>query len=221
MELLELAGYKSSYIHMTDLVDHFFPPVGKKSGEPEYNDFNFWKDPLPNVDIPIPSPPTSPLIRPDSRGSRTSMIRSFAGSFANRSRSGTGSSTAPVMMEPNHSRSLPDLPHLPSSVESDNMSIRSAPRELEHERRRTTSLYDGNGNMDIAEDDRGMDDKDEDYVSPGDGSPDEDEGDDGFDEDRALEDEDDIGDPADMDLEEFAEQDPLARSLDLKSTPYL
>ncbi|KAL3234849.1 hypothetical protein RNJ44_02637 [Nakaseomyces bracarensis] len=27
MELLELAGYKSSYIHINELVDHFFPPV--------------------------------------------------------------------------------------------------------------------------------------------------------------------------------------------------
>ena len=29
MELLELAGYKSSYIHINELVDHFFPPVKK------------------------------------------------------------------------------------------------------------------------------------------------------------------------------------------------
>ena len=27
MELLELAGYKSSYLHINELVDHFFPPV--------------------------------------------------------------------------------------------------------------------------------------------------------------------------------------------------
>ncbi|QID87302.1 phosphatidate phosphatase pah1 [Saccharomyces pastorianus] len=27
MELLELAGYRSSYIHINELVDHFFPPV--------------------------------------------------------------------------------------------------------------------------------------------------------------------------------------------------
>lgn len=29
MELLELAGYRSSYIHINELVDHFFPPVKK------------------------------------------------------------------------------------------------------------------------------------------------------------------------------------------------
>lgn len=31
MELLELAGYRSSYIHINELVDHFFPPVSLDS----------------------------------------------------------------------------------------------------------------------------------------------------------------------------------------------
>ncbi|KAM6496107.1 LNS2 (Lipin/Ned1/Smp2) domain containing protein [Amanita muscaria] len=44
MELLELAGYKSSYIHMTDLVDQMFPPINKK-WMPEYTDFNYWRTP--------------------------------------------------------------------------------------------------------------------------------------------------------------------------------
>lgn len=35
MELLELAGYKSSYVHIGELVDHFFPPLR------QVNDFNF------------------------------------------------------------------------------------------------------------------------------------------------------------------------------------
>lgn len=39
MELLELAGYKSSYVHINELVDHFFPPVVSLD-----SDFNF-KDP--------------------------------------------------------------------------------------------------------------------------------------------------------------------------------
>ncbi|KPV78142.1 uncharacterized protein RHOBADRAFT_32780, partial [Rhodotorula graminis WP1] len=46
MELLELAGYKSSYIHMTDLVDQMFPPINR-SAAPEYTDFNYWRAPLP------------------------------------------------------------------------------------------------------------------------------------------------------------------------------
>ncbi|CAH7689055.1 Lipin/Ned1/Smp2-domain-containing protein [Phakopsora pachyrhizi] len=43
MELLELTGYKSSYIHMTDLVDQMFPPINTSSATPEYTDFNYWR----------------------------------------------------------------------------------------------------------------------------------------------------------------------------------
>src|SRR5271170_7522498 len=50
MELLELAGYKSSYIHMSDLVDHFFPPVRSGLGvDEEYTDIRYWKIPLPEL----------------------------------------------------------------------------------------------------------------------------------------------------------------------------
>ncbi|RLV96097.1 Phosphatidic acid phosphohydrolase 1 [Spathaspora sp. JA1] len=40
MELLELAGYKSSYLHIRELVDHFFPPVKEYSS---WNTFG-WND---------------------------------------------------------------------------------------------------------------------------------------------------------------------------------
>lgn len=50
MELLELAGYKSSYIHMSDLVDHFFPPVRAGLGVDEaYTDLRYWSLPLPEL----------------------------------------------------------------------------------------------------------------------------------------------------------------------------
>jgi phosphatidate phosphatase LPIN len=50
MELLELAGYKSSYIHMSDLVDHFFPPVRAGLGIDEaYTDLRYWSLPLPEI----------------------------------------------------------------------------------------------------------------------------------------------------------------------------
>ena len=50
MELLELAGYKSSYIHMSDLVDHFFPPIRAGSGiNEEFNDVRYWKLPLAEI----------------------------------------------------------------------------------------------------------------------------------------------------------------------------
>ncbi|KAJ1308894.1 hypothetical protein OPQ81_004581 [Rhizoctonia solani] len=60
MELLELAGYKSSYIHMTDLVDQMFPPVHRRWA-PEYTDFNFWRTPLPEIELPDLSPPSPAL----------------------------------------------------------------------------------------------------------------------------------------------------------------
>ncbi|CEH13984.1 Protein involved in plasmid maintenance/nuclear protein involved in lipid metabolism [Ceraceosorus bombacis] len=71
MELLELAGYKSSYIHMTDLVDQMFPPITVKSEaaaiKPEYNDFNFWRPSLSTFELPpddelMPTPPVSPAL---------------------------------------------------------------------------------------------------------------------------------------------------------------
>ncbi|KAK9477647.1 Lipin/Ned1/Smp2-domain-containing protein [Lipomyces japonicus] len=50
MELLELAGYKSSYVHMTDLVDHFFPPVSTQLGDERYTDTNFWREPVLEIE---------------------------------------------------------------------------------------------------------------------------------------------------------------------------
>ncbi|CUM66350.1 uncharacterized protein PRCAT00004013001 [Priceomyces carsonii] len=42
MELLELAGYKSSYLHIGELVDHFFPPIREVSSlSSNWNDNQF------------------------------------------------------------------------------------------------------------------------------------------------------------------------------------
>lgn len=87
MELLELAGYKSSYIHMTDLVDQMFPPITAKSvkgnaGKPEFNDFNFWRSELGEFDLPpddelihtpVPSSPVSPALSARSVRSTKSL----------------------------------------------------------------------------------------------------------------------------------------------------
>lgn len=53
MELLQFAGYKSSYLSMNDLVDHFFPPVGEevKKNESDFTDFTFWKPQIPDIDF--------------------------------------------------------------------------------------------------------------------------------------------------------------------------
>ena len=88
LELLELAGYKSSYvvfqrssyqflsgrryIHMTNLVDQMFPPIHKK-WTPEYTDFNFWRTPIPDIPLPDLTPP-SPALSARSDGSTRSTL---------------------------------------------------------------------------------------------------------------------------------------------------
>ena len=46
LDLLTLNKYKSSYVTMREVVDHFFPPVGLLviGGGEEYTDFNYWRD---------------------------------------------------------------------------------------------------------------------------------------------------------------------------------
>ncbi|CDH49213.1 lns2-domain-containing protein [Lichtheimia corymbifera JMRC:FSU:9682] len=64
LELLQ--GFKSSYLHLNDLVDQIFPPINKVVSE-EFSDYNFWKAPLPDIDLPElgePAAPTSPKPKP-------------------------------------------------------------------------------------------------------------------------------------------------------------
>ncbi|EIW76338.1 LNS2-domain-containing protein [Coniophora puteana RWD-64-598 SS2] len=81
MELLELAGYKSSYIHMTDLVDQMFPPIHRKWAA-EFTDFNYWKPaiqdfPLPDLVLAPPSPALS--ARSDTSNQSTlARLRNFS-----------------------------------------------------------------------------------------------------------------------------------------------
>lgn len=51
LDLLCLTKYKSSYVNMRDLVDHFFPPVDRVKGVvEEFTDFNFWREGVADVD---------------------------------------------------------------------------------------------------------------------------------------------------------------------------
>lgn len=52
LDLLSLNKYKSSYVSMRELVDHFFPPVGLlvQGGGEEFTDFTYWRDPPPNLE---------------------------------------------------------------------------------------------------------------------------------------------------------------------------
>lgn len=52
MKFLELTGYRSNYISMNDLVDHFFPPQSMSLFQTrhfEFIDTLFWRNPLPNI----------------------------------------------------------------------------------------------------------------------------------------------------------------------------
>ncbi|KAL4948066.1 Lipin/Ned1/Smp2-domain-containing protein [Aspergillus filifer] len=46
LDLLSLNKYKSSYVSMRELVDHFFPPTSLlvQAGGEEYTDFTYWRD---------------------------------------------------------------------------------------------------------------------------------------------------------------------------------
>ncbi|KAI9805842.1 MAG: hypothetical protein M1825_000456 [Sarcosagium campestre] len=46
LDLLSLNKYRSSYVSIREIVDHFFPPVGLlvTGGGEDFTDFNFWRD---------------------------------------------------------------------------------------------------------------------------------------------------------------------------------
>ncbi|KAF8274415.1 Lipin/Ned1/Smp2-domain-containing protein [Lactarius quietus] len=97
MELLDLVGHKSDYIHMTDLVDQMFPPITRK-WDNEFTDSNFWKAPLADFPLPDLTPP-SPALSARSDSSNKSAFARLR-NFSLRSK---GSS---------HSRSFAHRPHL-------------------------------------------------------------------------------------------------------------
>lgn len=87
LELLELAGYTSTYIAMANLVDETFPPVNRSS-QPAFNDFNYWRPALPEVELPDLTPqPVSPALSARSDSSRMSVFRvgALAGALSKRS----------------------------------------------------------------------------------------------------------------------------------------
>ncbi|KAF8580581.1 LNS2-domain-containing protein [Ramaria rubella] len=103
MELLELAGYKSSYIHMTDIVDQMFPPVNRKWA-PEYTDFNYWRVPVKEYELPEgltvpPSPSLSASARSDTSSQTTlSRLRQFSLGRSSRAPSpGNSISSSPAL----------------------------------------------------------------------------------------------------------------------------
>lgn len=52
LDLLSFNKYKSTYVTMREIVDHFFPPVGLlvAIGGEDYTDFNYWRDTPAGID---------------------------------------------------------------------------------------------------------------------------------------------------------------------------
>ena len=52
LDLLTLNKYKSSYVTMREVVDHFFPPIGLlvTGGGEDFTDFNYWREAPLNID---------------------------------------------------------------------------------------------------------------------------------------------------------------------------
>ncbi|KAH8922455.1 LNS2-domain-containing protein [Atractiella rhizophila] len=215
MELLALAGYKSTYIHMTDLVDQMFPPIAKRETNYEFSDLNFWRTPPPSIDLPpeldIQSPPSPALsARSDSR---LSYIR-IPGIGLGRSDSKASTKTAEPTLERRRSRTTPSSPHL-SAIISEQTDIPYSPLPIpEHPH----DMHSGTDSMPGSL--PGSPDDDDHYVRSltdaqkyrknimGEGEPEEaDEGE----EEEEEEEEEEI--PPDEDIE--------AEDMDFSSVPYL
>lgn len=126
---LELVtGFTSSYIDLSDLVDQIFPPINKAVNE-EYNDFNYWKAPMLDIDIPeleeegpIPTSPKPKPIKPDPNAlpkesvvaytpePKRGLLRSFT------SRSSKSNMTASVKSSPSRSPSISSITSNMSSI---------------------------------------------------------------------------------------------------------
>lgn len=52
LDLLSLNTYRSSYVTMGELLDHFFPPTSLlvQAGGEAYTDFTYWREPPPAID---------------------------------------------------------------------------------------------------------------------------------------------------------------------------
>ncbi|CAG8696593.1 10577_t:CDS:2, partial [Acaulospora colombiana] len=81
-----LSGYKSSYVDLSDLVDQMFPHIGSNKWDTVYNDWNYWKSDILEVELPpeiydtMALTPSSPKISPDSP--RLGMIRTLTGGIS-------------------------------------------------------------------------------------------------------------------------------------------
>ena len=89
----------TSYIHMTDLVDQMFPPVHRKVAG-EFTDFNYWRAPIQDFELPNLEPPSPAL---SARSDTSRLSRLGLPSFGLRGK-GSSQSLADNATKPNEKR---------------------------------------------------------------------------------------------------------------------
>ncbi|KAI8641445.1 Lipin/Ned1/Smp2-domain-containing protein [Parasitella parasitica] len=120
LKLELLLAFKSSYLHLNDLVDQMFPPINRVVDE-EFNDWNYWKAPVADIEIPElnvvePVSPKPKPIKPDPFAlppgsvvaSKSSSGRSILRSFTSRS-DGNNSTNSLKIRKLQSSSSTPTL----------------------------------------------------------------------------------------------------------------
>ncbi|ODN96515.1 phosphatidate phosphatase LPIN [Cryptococcus wingfieldii CBS 7118] len=118
-ELLQSAGHKGSYIQLNDLVNEVFPTASSKV-KPEYTDFNYWRDPVPDIPLPDLTPPSPALSARSDTSGRYSVIGKITG-MARRSSRAThpNGSASTSQVDPS---SRPSSPLMAPSLTSMDMS---------------------------------------------------------------------------------------------------
>nr|XP_019001650.1 uncharacterized protein I203_05853 [Kwoniella mangroviensis CBS 8507]OCF65111.1 hypothetical protein I203_05853 [Kwoniella mangroviensis CBS 8507] len=130
-ELLSAAGHKGSYIQLNDLVNEVFPPVSTKF-KPEFTDFNYWRDSIPDIPIPDLSPPSPALSARSDTSGRLSVLGKITG-IARRS------SKQPLLPTSEPS-SRPSSPLFAPSMTPDELSELDAEAEDDDDRKSQISM---------------------------------------------------------------------------------
>ncbi|KAF9289246.1 hypothetical protein BGZ68_009731 [Mortierella alpina] len=138
-----LSSYKSSYLALNDLVNEIFP--GKRQA-PEFNDWNFWRAPLPDIELPVaPSHQYAPTAVPGEYNAqgysagpgRLGVIRSLtssltsAGPLKTRTAIPIFTSNSPPPPNSYPSAMKPHAPHQSQPASSSPQPPASAPSGLQ------------------------------------------------------------------------------------------
>ncbi|RIA99275.1 Lipin/Ned1/Smp2-domain-containing protein [Glomus cerebriforme] len=94
VKLQLLSGYKSSYVDLSDLVDQMFPHIDGRKWDTVYNDWNYWKPPLPEIEIPSEIYEKQSTTQSSPRNSTVIIGSPRLGMIRNLTESITGSSSS-------------------------------------------------------------------------------------------------------------------------------